>query len=1115
MSRKFVAILTILLCSVATQVYALGLGTVSVESALNQPLRLRIEILQLGDTRLQDISVQMASVDDFERFSVDRVGFLSDVRFSVESTARGNEVILTSNQIVREPYLSFILETRWPNGRLLSEHTILLDLPVFDEQQSAGQVRQPISPILQAPDQAQSSVQPFIDQAANATPTTSAPAVSAPLSSDASSAANIQPEQISDPEDDLSSTQIEPALEETVVALDEVLVAVEDAVAEEAIVEEAVVEEDQPPNDETVAEAVVEEQIVEEQIDEEQIAEEAIDGTEAFDTPETVETDANDTLSDIALQLRPNDAVSIQQTMLAIQELNPDAFIENNINRMRSGQVLRVPSLADIEAIDPREAVAEVARQNQQFAEAGVQPLAAPSSATPGQDDAPQGQLSVVTAEDAVDASGGSAQLDTAEIDQLDQRILELEAELALRQEEADRARIEREELESRLQEMESQIDAAQEIIRLQDLQLAQLQQELAQAAEQAQQQAALAEVQPEDELPMPGSTSFGDDVMRILTGNSLFMIFGVVLAVLLVVVLLLRRNRKAVVDGEELDEIAEGRDTTGIQQSSEESGEEEEQPSTNIADMEEFEPADMDDDLDDIIGSGIAAETDSVSPVSDSLARGREFIEAGNYARAISLLTTSLSEQGENEEVRLCLAEACAYDGDRQGFDEQVEVLSYAETPEISEKLTELKKVLDDAARAASTSTVVNFDEAEFESENDNADDSFIAGIDEGQSDVDNIETQSFLDDLGIDLDAFDDDEAFKVEEEDEAKEVAAEEPAVTEENPADSSDLDEFDSDDMGMTFDLAGEAADEGDGAASAEVKGSEDDDATEIESFEFDIEEPAEIEEDANAANDADDLDIESLAFEEGAPAVNVPADPVSIVEIDETDDNALDFDFDSSDLEPAAEPASSESKDELETFDFDLEDDTIDTVVESPDVEADSPPADSEPEIEGVEFEFDEKVADGDTLTESPDDEIDLSEFELDSSVADTENELSTDDEGFLDLDSMDDDPADDKIEFDVDDDDLQVSANADDSLSDDDLEFLSDDEEVKVESVEDIEDDGDFDDDEAATKLELAYAYQKMGDTDGAREILQEVIKEGNEDQVKEAGKLLLNLDAS
>jgi pilus assembly protein FimV len=78
----------------------------------------------------------------------------------------------------------------------------------------------------------------------------------------------------------------------------------------------------------------------------------------------------------------------------------------------------------------------------------------------------------------------------------------------------------------------------------------------------------------------------------------------------------------------------------------------------------------------------------------------------------------------------------------------------------------------------------------------------------------------------------------------------------------------------------------------------------------------------------------------------------------------------------------------------------------------------------------------------------------------------------------------------------------------------DDLGFLSDDDEVEIESVDGVEEVSLMsDDDETATKLELAYAYQKMGDADGAREILQEVIAEGNEAQVKEAGELLASLD--
>ena len=73
----------------------------------------------------------------------------------------------------------------------------------------------------------------------------------------------------------------------------------------------------------------------------------------------------------------------------------------------------------------------------------------------------------------------------------------------------------------------------------------------------------------------------------------------------------------------------------------------------------------------------------------------------------------------------------------------------------------------------------------------------------------------------------------------------------------------------------------------------------------------------------------------------------------------------------------------------------------------------------------------------------------------------------------------------------------------------DDLDFFS---EEEARASEDV---GIGPDEETATKLELAYAYQKMGDSDGAKEILQEVIAEGNESQIAEARRLLESLQAT
>ena len=47
---------------------------------------------------------------------------------------------------------------------------------------------------------------------------------------------------------------------------------------------------------------------------------------------------------------------------------------------------------------------------------------------------------------------------------------------------------------------------------------------------------------------------------------------------------------------------------------------------------------------------------------------------------------------------------------------------------------------------------------------------------------------------------------------------------------------------------------------------------------------------------------------------------------------------------------------------------------------------------------------------------------------------------------------------------------------------------------------------------DAATKLDLAKAYQEMGDVEGAREILQEVLHEGDDQQKAEAQALITKL---
>ncbi|MDE3739722.1 Motility protein FimV [Pseudomonas resinovorans] len=108
---------------------ALGLGEITLHSALNQPLDAEIELLEVGDLNDSEIKVRLASADDFERAGVDRFIFLNDLRFSPVIRGSGSRIRVVSNKPVREPYLNFIVEVARPNGKLLREYTLLLDPP--------------------------------------------------------------------------------------------------------------------------------------------------------------------------------------------------------------------------------------------------------------------------------------------------------------------------------------------------------------------------------------------------------------------------------------------------------------------------------------------------------------------------------------------------------------------------------------------------------------------------------------------------------------------------------------------------------------------------------------------------------------------------------------------------------------------------------------------------------------------------------------------------------------------------------------------------------------------------------------------------------------------------
>ena len=113
--------------------FALGLGDISLDSALNQPFSAEIPLESVDAAELAELKVSLASTDTFERYGLDRPAFLGDFRFTVAENSNGVPVIsLSSLQPVSEPFVTLLLDVRWSSGRLLREYTVLLDPPLFE-----------------------------------------------------------------------------------------------------------------------------------------------------------------------------------------------------------------------------------------------------------------------------------------------------------------------------------------------------------------------------------------------------------------------------------------------------------------------------------------------------------------------------------------------------------------------------------------------------------------------------------------------------------------------------------------------------------------------------------------------------------------------------------------------------------------------------------------------------------------------------------------------------------------------------------------------------------------------------------------------------------------------
>ena len=391
----------------SNMVQALGVGEINLRSALNQPLEAEIELLQVRDLGSAEIRSVLASSDDFGRAGVERSFFLTDLTFTPVVQPDGKAYIrVTSTRPVKEPYLNFLMEVRWPSGRVLREFTLLLDPPLYDPTPVTFSA--PVTPPATAAPRAQRT------PAAEPAP---AAAVPAPRAAPARAPA-------------------------------------------------------------------------------------ATDGQRR--------TTRSDTLWGIALETRPAGS-SVHQTMLAIQDLNPNAFIGNNINTLKAGQTLTLPSAEQAAVRSRAEAIAEVS--NQTAAWQNRQPVSEPSQR---QLDARERSVASdaparTQGEDSLRLVAGSAESSDQSVSSSGGPDDGLRDSLAQTKEQLDSAEQAKSELTDRLADVEGQLETLQRLLTLKDAQLAALQRELAD-------EGALPDILPvpEDEVAT-GSEAPGDEALTEL----------------------------------------------------------------------------------------------------------------------------------------------------------------------------------------------------------------------------------------------------------------------------------------------------------------------------------------------------------------------------------------------------------------------------------------------------------------------------------------------------------------------------------------------------------------------------------------------------------------------
>jgi len=1054
---------------------ALGLGKLTLNSGLNQPFEARIELLSVTAEELSTLKIRLADIEAFRRAHVERPFILSQLHFDLEEPEAGADYIrVYSEGAIREPYLNFLVEANWSKGRLFREYTVLLDPPLYDPY--AGKP-------------------PAATQGQTRTP--------------------------------------------RAVAQDQTPAAAQPA---------------------TYA------------------------GAGGFTGTEYGPVAAGETLWSIATKIRPDASVSIQQMMLALLHTNPEAFINNNINGLKRGQVLRMPDRGDIDSLAQAQAFREVRSQNSMWEEVRASITQAPT-VRPVSEGRGKAAPAVTSGEE-----GGELRLVTPEGKGEGQTGTEAEGELdknlALATEQLETVSQENDELKSRLTESDGVINDLKRLIQLKDDELAALQQQIAgaettvpgEAAEEAAvpvpsatEGAAEEEQQPQaTQPPAPPSvvttpapaTGIVEKVKQLVMDN-LIPAAGIAAAVIVVILLLVfisRRKSNAVdqmipanedvaaIDEDEVETVFDARYEEGAKAVEAEPDSVTEVPEGEQEEEEESEAHTEFVSLEQTPEEAVAeAAEQPVEFEVEPLAEVNVFLAYDNFEQAEEFVRNAIGGNPKNLDYHVKLLEVFYTAGNKARYEEEARVLHdlvdgqgdhwnmatamwqemspnralFAEPVEGEEAKVEdqaggmldLTAAEGQQAEASKPGAVLDFDFGA--SEEAAADDEGVLDISAASPEEDILDVTAAVSSGLRDQDLLDVTAAVGIEaeleppEEFEAPEAAKDE--VFDLTTGGNEQVLDFTSghDEEILDFTTSEMPSSEEDLLDVSKVSGEDLLDVTSHSEFEKE-----DMEEDL--------LDVTS--------ATSAGADSNELLDIgeeeDETgaveDNNALEFDLTSSESEESPEGEA------YNIIDFDTgsasqpeEGLTLDEDSSAVELSMDGVQLDTG-ESEGLEIDLsvDEQESDASSGLEiSLDEDTEEPGIELDLTVEEDASDLSLDDAvemPDLELDSQDIDSGF-ELELDTGDETQQESGDlnmestvqipnldleGDDEDEDDDEEhtvFVPRSSDSKEQSQED----------EIATKLDLAKAYVELGDKDSAKVILEEIIADGNEEQQQQAQELL------